>query len=134
MKHIFPPTKDDSISAIGSLLTMRPTRAAGISGRRRCWTRTDKARLLSLLDESGLSVMAFSRKTGVPFSALYEWRRRADGRQSRAATPAFAEVRIAGPATGTTASVHLPCGARVEAAVGTDPEWIAAIIKAAASV
>jgi transposase-like protein len=133
MKHIFSSTKDDSIWATGALLTIRPTSAPGISGRRRRWTQTDKARLLSLLDESGLSVMAFSRKTGVPYSALYEWRRHADRRQSRAATPAFAEVRIASPATGTAACVHLPCGARVEAAVGTDPEWIAAIIKAAAS-
>lgn len=132
MKHIFDPTKADSISAVATWMTRRSSGAVGVARRRR-WTGAEKARLLALLAESGLSVMAFSRKSGVPFSTLWQWRRQADRWRNEATKSGFAKVRIAGSPPRTTASVHLPCGARLEAEVGTDPEWIGAIIKAAAS-
>lgn len=117
-------------------MTVAPWRAKGPAmtvgpGRRRRWTAAEKARFLRAYAESGLSLSTFSRKVGVALSTLYQWQQHAERWQSEAASPAFAEVRVAGPAPGTTASVHLPCGARLEAVVGTDPGWLAAIIKAA---
>jgi transposase-like protein len=130
MKHILSTTKDRSTWAVTPWMAKWPTTTVGAARRRR-WTAAEKARFLRAFVESGLSVSKFSRKVGVPLSTLYQWQQHAERGQSKTARPAFAEVRVAGPALGTTASVHLPCGARLEAAVGTDPDWLAAIIKAA---
>jgi transposase-like protein len=130
MKQILSTGKNSSTLAVAPWIAKRPATVVGPARRRR-WAAAEKARFLRAYAESGLSLSTFSRKVGVPLSTLYQWQQHAERWQSEAARPAFAEVRVAGPAPGTTASVYLPCGARLEAAVGTDPEWLAAIIKAA---
>ena len=45
----------------------------------------------------------------------------------------FAEVRVSEPMPGPTVTIYLPGGAKLEAAVGTDPAWMGQLIKASAS-
>jgi len=105
------------------------TRRAEGTARRR-WTAKEKAAWLSRFEESGLSAFAFSRKMGLPYSSFCFWRRQLPAR-SQAARPGFAEVRVAIPALPSIVTVHLPSGARLEIAVGADPAWLAAVIRAA---
>ncbi len=130
MKHILSTRRNSSTLAVAPWMAKWPATVVGAARRRR-WTVAEKARCLRAFSESSLSLSTFSRKVGVPLSTLYQWQQHAERWQDEAAKPAFAEVRVTGPTPGTTAAVHLPCGARLEVAVGTDPDWLAAIIKAA---
>lgn len=129
MKHILSTKKDSAAWAVTPWMTKWPTTTVSAARRRR-WTAVEKAQVLRVLAASELSMSAFSRKAGVALSTLYQWQQHAERWQSEAAMPAFAEVQVAGSALGTTAFVHLPSGVRLEATVGTDPDWLAAIIKA----
>lgn len=131
MKHILSTGRRSSTLAVAPWMAKWPAVVTGTARRRRR-TVAEKARCLRAFAESGLSLSIFSRKIGVPLSTLYQWQQHAERWQDEAAKPAFAEVQVSGPTPGPTASVHLPCGVRLEVAVGTDPDWLAAIIKAAA--
>lgn len=94
---------------------------------------------MALFAESGLSQVEFSRKLGLSASSLSLWWRRAQEARQHAARgvpsgPGFAEVRVTAPMPGPTVMIHLPGGAKLEAAVGTDPAWLGQLLKAAASI
>jgi hypothetical protein len=77
-----------------------------------------------------MSGLAFSRKMGLPYSSFCLWRRQLPS-SPQGPRRGFAEVRVAIPTLPSIATVHLPRGARLEIAVGTDPAWLAAVIQAA---
>jgi transposase-like protein len=107
---------------------------------RRHWTLEEKAEHLALFAESGLTQVEYCEEMGISPATFSLWRR-----QSRVESPAeaardqtFAEVlvteRTAGaspvaPLTATPVVIHLCGGARIEVAVGTDPSWLASLLK-----
>ena len=93
---------------------------------------------MALFSESGLSQVQFSRKMGLCASSLSLWWRQAQEAQEHEALgvpsgTGFAEVRVSEPMPGPTVMIYLPGGAKLEAAVGTDPAWMGQLIKASAS-
>ncbi|MGB8294362.1 MAG: transposase [Polyangia bacterium] len=106
--------------------------------RRRRWTAEKKAEYVALFSESGLSQVEFSRKMGLCGSSLSLWCRQAqEAHEHRAprvpSGTGFAEVRVSEPMPGPTVTIYLPGGAKLEAAVGTDPAWMGHLIKASVS-
>ncbi|MGH7997589.1 MAG: IS66 family insertion sequence element accessory protein TnpA [Opitutaceae bacterium] len=67
-------------------------------GRRRNWSTAEKTRCLAMLTESGLSMLAFSRRTGVPYSNLCQWRRRTRSPEAGVIS-GFAQVRVVEPSS-----------------------------------
>ncbi len=118
-----------------------PTAATGLAERRRCtrrWTEAEKAWHLAGFAAQGLSQAGYCRQVGVSPATFCYWARQARARGGRpvgdGGKPAFAEVVLA-PVVGSVPSVviHSSGGTKVEAAVGTDPVWLAHLLKAMAS-
>ena len=86
----------------------------------------------------GLSQAAYCRQVGLSPATFSHWFRQAQARGEKPSADAsrqiFAEVVLA-PVTGSVPSVviHSNGGTKVEAAVGTDPVWLAQLLKALAS-
>jgi transposase-like protein len=111
----------------------------GKSRIRRQRTAEEKARHLALFAGSGLTQTAFCEQMGVSAATFSQWRRqaRAMGVGSAASAPAFAEVLVTGPASGAATpiaalpvTVHVSGGTRIEVPVGTDPLWLASLLRA----
>jgi hypothetical protein len=83
------------------------------------------------------SQAAYCRRVGLSPATFSHWFRRAEARGERPSTEAsrqtFAEVVLPPVATSVPLVViHGSGGMRVEAAVGTDPRWLADLLKALA--
>ena len=134
MKRVLPGVHRSAITVPAS-----STSGLGAAPRhRRRWTAEKKAEYLALFSESGLSQVEFSRKMGLCGSSLSLWCRQAqEGKEHGVlgvpSETGFAEVRVSEPMPGPTVMIHLPGGAILEAAVGTDPAWMGQLIKASAS-
>ncbi len=121
-----------------------PTAAIGPAERRRCTrhrTEAEKAGHLASFAAQGalgLSQAEYCRQAGVSPATFCYWARQARTRGDRpvgdGGKPTFAEVVLA-PVIGSVPSVviHSSDGTKVEAAVGTDPVWLAHLLKAMAS-
>jgi hypothetical protein len=88
---------------------------------------------MELYRASGQTVAAFCRTNEIAYASLSLWLR-----QSKAARAGEAgelvEVPMAGlcSAAANTVKVHLPGGAGLEIAPGTDPRWLAQLVRALA--
>ena len=121
-----------------------PTAATGLAEGRRCtrrWTAAEKAGHLASFaaqGAQGLSQAEYCRQAGVSPATFCYWARQARARGGRPVAdgrkPTFTEVVLA-PDMGSVPSViiHSSGGAKVEATVGTDPVWLAHLLKAMAS-
>jgi transposase len=93
------------------------------SGRRRAWTREQKAGILAESYESGEKVSAVARRHGLTPQQLFGWRRdarrRAVRRQGASAADSvtFAPVMVESSAPSSAASCAIPGGA-IEIALG----------------
>ena len=98
---------------------MKPSRP-GASPQRRRLTATERERLLTELDRSGLTAAAFAREHRLTYTTLCHWRRQ----RARGKSVAFAEVEFAPPPVveplviefGSHARVRLSSPAQVELA------------------
>lgn len=99
------------------------------------WTPAERAEWLGLYRASGQTVAAFCRANEIAYASLSLWLRQSEpGRASDAGE--LVEVPMAalcGAAT-TAVKVHLPGGAGLEIAPGTDPLWLAQLVRALAPV
>lgn len=120
---------------------------------RTCWTAQDKAECLALFAQSGLSAAEFCRQLGISAATFSLWRRsaRSGVAPSVESPPHFAQVCLTEPEPGvstpapmTTATaavaataaavvIFLPGGVKLEATSGTDPAWLARLVKTLAS-
>ena len=93
----------------------------GASSQRRRLTATERERLLTELDRSGLTAAAFARERRLTYSTLCHWRRQ----RVRGKSVAFAEVEFVSPPVveplviefGSHARLRLSSPAQVELAV-----------------
>lgn len=90
------------------------------SRRRRVYTQQQRAEYLAQFERSGLTQSAFCRRAKIHLSTFSLWRRTPD----RGTGPAFAEVSLSAPEPGCTATLHLPGGAKLEVAAGTEATWL----------
>jgi transposase-like protein len=103
--------------------------------RRRRFTARDRKRLLRLYRHSGQSAADFGRENDVCPSSLWRWLAR-ERRNSQEASSAGELVEIpmtalrAPEAGGAAVSMKIAGVARLEVAVGTDPEWVGALVRA----
>ena len=130
------PTETTTIAGAATTATAKTTLRT-----RTCWTEQDKAECLALFAQSGLNAAEFCRQLGISAATFSLWRRTAFGEASRPldSAPPFAQVRLTGPEPSmrpsepmtapTGVMLHLPGGARLEAPVGTDPAWLAQLVK-----
>lgn len=75
---------------------------------------------MAQFERSGLSQSAFCQQAKIQVSTFSHWRRKS----TPAMGPAFAEVRLSAPGPGCTATLHLPGGAKLEVAAGTEATWL----------
>lgn len=92
-----------------------------VKGRRR-FTEQERSKHLARFKRSGLSATEFCRRAKIHLSTFSLWRRGSTVRAME--SPTFAEVRLNGasPVTGVV-TLHLPSGARLEVAGGTEAAW-----------
>ena len=111
------------------------------SRTRTCWTEQDKSECLALFVQSGLCAADFCRQLGISPATFSLWRRTARGEASPPveSAPQFAQVCLTEPERSvrapepmtapTVVMIHLPGGAKLETPVGTDPAWLAQVVK-----
>lgn len=137
MNAITTPT-DATAAATSTLATNIKRRT------RTCWTEQDKAECLALFAQSGVTAAEFCRQLGISAATFSLWRRNARSGVGSAVEsgPHFAQVGVTEPApavstpqmvAATAVVIHLPGGVRLEAPLGTDPVWLAQLLKILAS-
>lgn len=123
---------------MASALPMRATSGGRARGN---VSAEEQARWLARHEASGQSVRAFCAEHGLAPTTLTWWRRRRreQARQSGRDGALIEVTRLAQPVSAvssksmtTAAVIGLPVGPRVEIAAGTDPAWVAALIRALA--
>ena len=103
--------------------------------RRRRFTAQDRRRLLRLYRHSGQSAADFGRENDVCPSSLWRWlaRERSSGPEASSAGE-LVEIPVAAlrapEAAGAAVSMQISGVARLEVAVGTDPGWLGALVRA----
>jgi len=94
------------------------------SRARRRYTDEQRSAALARFDRGDLSQAEFCRRARIRVSTFSLWRRSADApRRDRPRMPGFAEVRLSGPAAPSAVTLHLPSGAKLEVATGSDAMW-----------
>lgn len=107
---------------------------------RRQWTAQEKVEHLALFAESGLTQVEYCEQMGLSPATFSLWWRQSRGMGVAVAATAseatFAEVLVTEPAADAAKSlaappvvIHLGGGARIDVAVGTDPLWLASLLK-----
>lgn len=130
------PATDSRITAPPS--PTAATNANGRRGKRRRWTVAEKAGHVADFAALGLTQAEFCRREGLSPATFSLWWRQVQGRSERpvgdGSKQTFAEVVLA-PVTGSAQPVviHGSGGMKVEVAVGTDPVWLAHLLKALAT-
>lgn len=120
--------------------TAAATSATAKTRTRTCWTEQDKTECLALFAQSGLTAAEFCRQLGISAATFSLWRRNARSSEARSVErkPRFAQVCLSEPQPGASPPepipmpavvFHLPGGATLQAAVGTDPIWLAQLVK-----
>ncbi len=107
-----------------------------MSGRRR--TRRDYKTLIAAFERSGLSLNAFARKKGVPYSTLALWKNRLAKEaklELAASAPQFLPVTVEGaarflPSPHESCEVRLRSGHELRVPPGFDPVTLCALVNA----
>jgi transposase-like protein len=99
--------------------------------RRVRWTPEERAEWLELYRASGQTVAAFCRANEIAYASLSLWLRQSEPAPSSDGGE-WVEVQMDGlRCTAETAvKVHLPGGAGLEIVPGTDPLWLAQLVRA----
>lgn len=132
--NAIPAPTDATAAAIPTIAIDSKTRT------RTCWTEQDKTECLALFGQSGLTAAEFCRQLGISSATFSLWRRTARSSEDASVDgpPHFAQVRLSEaqpgastpePITRPAVVIHLSGGARLEAAVGTDPIWLAQLVR-----
>jgi transposase len=118
------------------------------SGRRRRWSRADKARIVAESREPGANVSEVARRNGLSPQQLFGWRREADAtaephrKAAARAQSAFAPVVIAAPAPPITSgpsqrpaadsgTIEIAIGGAVVRIIGqVETSMLAAVLRA----
>jgi transposase-like protein len=91
---------------------------------RRSYTDEQRLAFLERFQCSDLSQAEFCRRAKIRHSTFSLWRRSAGApRRDRPSMPGFAEVRLRAPAAASPVTLHLPSGAKLEVATGSDAMW-----------
>lgn len=113
----------------------RPPDANPETQRRRRFTARDRKRLMSLYRRSRQTAADFCRENDVCPSSLWRWlaRERRSGQEASSAGELVeipAAALRAPEAAGAAVSMQIAGVARLEVAVGTDPQWLGALVRA----
>ena len=113
----------------------RPSDAKPETQRRRRFTPRDRKRLMGLYRRSGQSAVQFCREHDVCPSSLWRWLER-DRHSGPEASRVGELVEIPRKAlrapemASAAVTMQITGVARLEVAVGTDPEWLGALVRA----
>jgi transposase-like protein len=88
------------------------------SRARRAFTPQERQQYVERFRRSGLSQAEFCRRAKLHPMTFSLWRR-----QAQEAAPVFAEVQVAAPMPGATATLHLAHGVKLEVPVGAAAAW-----------
>ena len=119
------------MTMIRSSLEAKPTKRQP----RRRFTARERKRLMRLYERSGQGAVDFCRDNGLCASSLWRWRA-GERRAGRTAGSGGELVEIpmlalrAPEAAAVAVRMQIAGGARLEVAVGTDPAWIGALVRA----
>ena len=103
---------------------MKPS-SPGASHTRRRFSATERERLLTELDRSGLSAAAFARERQLTYTTLCHWRRQ----RARGKRVAFAEVEFVPPPVVEPLVIELGSHARVRLSSPAQVELAANLLK-----
>jgi transposase-like protein len=96
------------------------------------WTASERAEWLALFEKSGQTAAEFCRDNDLSPATLSFWLRQQVAPEPEQ-EPALVEVMM--PALSSTASasaavtIQLPSGLRMEITAGTDPKWLAQLLR-----
>ena len=113
----------------------RPPDAKPETQRRRRFTARDRKRLMSLYRRGRQSAAEFCRENDVCPSSLWRWLASEQGSGQEASSAGeLVEIPAAAlrapKAVGAAVSMQIAGVARLDVAVGTDPEWLGALVRA----
>jgi hypothetical protein len=101
------------------------------------WTSSERMAWLDLFRTSEQSAAEFCRNNDLSYATFSLWLRQSESAQD-SGEGEIIEVPVAEllsePVPTTTVNVHLPNGARLEIVSGTDPAWLAHLVRALAPV
>jgi hypothetical protein len=85
-------------------------------------------------EQSGLTMKAYAQQNGLNVSALYAWKKTlrhkgAIDAPESGAKPLFRKATVSDYSPGRARLLH-PCGLVLEFDVGTDPRWVASLLRA----
>ena len=103
---------------------MKPS-SPGASHTRRRFTATERERLLTELDRSGLSAAAFARQRQLTYTTLCHWRHQ----RARGKRIAFAEVEIVPPLVVEPLVIEFGSPARLRLSSPAPVELVATLLK-----
>ncbi len=104
--------------------------------RRRRFTARDRKRLMSLYRRSGQGAVRFCQQHDVCPSSLWRWlaRERRSSGDAASSGGDLVEIPVARlrvpQLPGVAVSMQIADVARLDVAVGTDPEWLGALVRA----
>jgi len=96
------------------------------------WSAAERSQWLSLFDKSGQTAAEFCRDNDLSPATLSVWRQQSgDAEPTEARLIEVPMPKISAPSGGTPAvTLQLPSGARMDILVGTDPAWLAQLLRA----
>lgn len=99
------------------------------------WTAAERAEWLELYRASGQTVAAFCRANEIAYASLSLWLRQSEavGASDAGELVEVPMAALCSPAAAIV-KVQLPGGAGLEVAPGTDPRWLAQLIRALSPV
>jgi transposase-like protein len=95
------------------------------------WTAPERAEWLALFEKSGQTAAEFCRDNDLSPATLSFWLRQ-QGAPEPEQEPALVEVMMPTPSTAPASAavtVRLPSGLRMEITAGTDPKWLAQLLR-----
>lgn len=101
---------------------------------RRRYTLRSRQRLIEQFENSEQSVAQFCEEHGLCRSSLWRWlaRRRGDKPSAGALVQIPMQALQSAAASMAAVRMELGCGQRLEIVVSTDPDWLAALVRALA--
>jgi len=83
-------------------------------------------------DRAGLSMRSYAEANGLSLTALYSWKAtlRRKGALDAAKPRLFQRATVVGGRTSGDCRLVLPSGLALEVGAGTEPEWVAELVRA----
>lgn len=112
------------------MVNPRAMNRATTSPRSRRTTSSERAKLLSAFDRSGLSAAAFARQEQINYTTFCGWRQRRDETAGTPNSPGFVEVELPTAGASSSSSLVVEVGAEIRLRISSADQipWVATLL------